>query len=251
MATDPTLADWYELLVENHLVAGGPAASIVEELSGKVPLVPHSVGLNLGGEPDPEHVARVCLLAEKIDAPWMSDHLCLTAATVHAHELIPVPYTPAVAEHIARRIGELQSRTGRLFALENVSSYMSYAASMQTEWAFLKRVVEAADCGLLLDVNNLFVSAANHGFDPRAYLDGIPLDRVVQIHLAGHQVLDDHLRDTHDAPVCEEVWALYAETLRRTGPVSTLIEWDEALPELPVLLGEVARARQVREAACP
>lgn len=245
------MADWYELLAENHVVSGGPAREIVHALAGAAPLVPHSVGLNLGGAPDPEHEARLIALADLVDAPWMSDHLCLTAASVHAHELLPLPYLPEVAEHVAARIRGLQDRSGRLFAVENVSSYLGYAASTEPEWAFLRRVVEAADCALLLDVNNVYVSAVNHGFDPLAYIDALPLERVVQIHLAGHQVLSDHLRDTHDAPVCEEVWALYAEVLRRTGPISTLIEWDEALPELPVLLAEVERARATRAEVCP
>lgn len=216
-------------------------------LVGRAPLVPHSVGLNLAGTPDPEHEQRLFDLIDLVDPPWFSDHLCLTAARIHTHELIPVPYTPEVAAHVAARIAALQDRTGRLFALENVSSYLSYRASTESEAAFVRRVVELADCALLLDVNNVYVSACNHGFDPIAYLSELPLDRVVQIHLAGHRVLDDHRLDTHDAPICDEVWELYAWVIRRIGPVSTLIEWDDDLPDLPILLAEVARARTIRD----
>lgn len=245
----PGTADWYELLAENHLVDGGPARDVIDGLVGRTPLVPHSVGLNLAGEADPEHEARLIALIDRVEPPWFSDHLCLTAAAVHTHELVPVPYVPEVADHVAARIRDLQARTGRLFALENVSSYLAYRASSEPEAAFVRRVVEAADCALLLDVNNVFVSACNHGFDPIAYLDALPLDRVVQIHLAGHRIVGDHRLDTHDMPICDEVWALYAEVIRRIGPVSTLVEWDDQLPPLPDLLAEVARARAVRDAA--
>jgi uncharacterized protein len=247
---DPGAADWVELLAENHLVDGGPSRDVVDGLVGRAPLVPHSVGLNLAGEPDPEHEDRLVALIDRVDAPWFSDHLCLTAARVHTHELVPVPYVPEVAAHVAARIRRLQARTGRVFALENVSSYLTYRASREPEADFVRRVVELADCALLLDVNNVFVSACNHGFDPIAYLDALPLERVVQVHLAGHQILHDHRLDTHDAPVCDEVWALYAEVLRRIGPVSTLIEWDDHLPDLATLLAEVARARAIRAEVC-
>lgn len=244
------MADWYEILAENHMVDGGPAVDVIDGLVGRAPLIPHAVGTNLGGHADPEHEARLLSLVARVGAPWFSDHLCLTASTVHSHELIPLPYLPDVAAHVAARIRSLQARSGRVFALENVSSYLAWRASSEPEWAFVRRVVEAADCAILLDVNNIYVSACNHGFDPMDYLNGLPLDRVVQIHLAGHRVLDDHRLDTHDGPVCDEVWALYAEVIRRIGPVSTLIEWDDRLPELDVLLTEVDRARAIRDRVC-
>lgn len=163
----------------------------------------------------------------------------------YAHDLLPLPYTEEALKHVVERVGRVQDRLGRQILIENVSSYLTYVQSAMPEWEFLAEVAVRADCGILLDVNNVYVSAMNHGFDPQAYLVGVPADRVGQIHLAGHSDQGTHLLDTHDAPVCAEVWELYRAVIARLGRVSTLIEWDEHIPELPELLAEAERARAV------
>lgn len=239
--------DWFEVISENFMVDGGSPLHYLDRLRAHYPVVPHGVSLSLGGKGDPEHLARLCAFVERLDPPWVSDHLCFTGADhINAHELLPLPYTPEMGAHVIRRIREVKARLGRVFAIENVSSYLSYRASRMTEWEFLSEVLEGADCALLLDVNNVFVSSVNHGFDPVAFIDGIPHDRVVQIHLAGHTVLEGYRIDTHDAPVCDEVWDLYAYAISRIGPVSTLVEWDGNIPAWDRLSEEAARARALR-----
>jgi hypothetical protein len=245
----PTM-DWFEVISENFMVDGGAPLHWLDRLRAHYPVVPHGVSASIAGDEDPEHTARLGALLDVLDPPWFSDHLCFTGTRVHnTHDLLPVPYTRAVQDHIVDRIRRLQDTTGRLFAVENVSSYLTYRASVQEEWDFLAETVERADCALLLDVNNIFVSAVNHGFDPEAYLDAIPVDRVVQMHLAGHTVREGYRLDTHDAPVCDEVWALYADALRRIGRVSTLIEWDGDIPSFARLQEEAAHARSIRQEA--
>lgn len=242
--------DWFEVLSENFMVDGGAPRHWLRELAARYRVVPHGVSLSLGGEGDPAHLARLVELVRELDPPWVSDHLCFTGSDhANAHDLLPLPYTDDVLDHLVRRIGEVKKALGTVFAVENVSSYLGWKASQYTEWEFLARVSEAADCGILLDVNNVFVSSVNHGFDPLDYLDGLPLDRVVQVHLAGHSIRDGYRLDTHDAPVCDEVWELYGALIRRMGSVSTLIEWDGNLPSLDRLIEEAERARQVRDEA--
>ena len=242
--------DWFEVVSENFMVDGGSPLHFLERLRDAYAVVPHGVSLSLGGEHDADHLARLKALADRVDAPWVSDHLCFTGTTeVRVHDLLPLPYTRAMADHVVDRVKRVQDALGRPFAIENASSYLTYKASVMPEWEFLADVVERADCALLLDVNNVFVSAMNHGFHPEAYLDAMPADRVVQIHLAGHAVKAKYLLDTHDAPVCDEVWALYQRAIRRTGSVSTLIEWDDQLPPFARLQEEAARARRLRDEA--
>ncbi|HME68758.1 MAG TPA: DUF692 domain-containing protein, partial [Myxococcota bacterium] len=187
-------------------------------------------------------------LAQRFEPAILSDHLCWTGVDGrNLHDLVPLPYTEAALRHVAERVLRVQDHLGRRLALENVSSYFAYAEDAMPEWEFLARIAERADCGILLDVNNIFVSAHNHGFDPLDYLAGIPSERVFQIHLAGHSQEGELLIDTHDHPVREEVWSLYEAALRRTGPVSTLIEWDDRIPEFHELAAEAARARAILE----
>lgn len=249
LETRPAI-DFYEIISENYMADGGPPAARLARLMALAPVVPHGVSLSLGSDGHPDHAPRLKRLLDRIQPPWWSDHLCFTgAAGVNAHDLLPLPYVPATLQHVVDRIREVQDRTGRLFAVENVSSYLSYTASDRPEWDFLAEVVERADCALLLDVNNIVVSAHNHAFDPYTYLDAVPGDRVVQIHLAGHTIKAEGFRlDTHDQEVCDEVWALYQEVIRRYGSISTLIEWDEHIPPLPRLVEEVDRARARRQA---
>lgn len=241
--------DWFEVISENFMVDGGSPRYQLERLLERYLVIPHGVALNLAGDEDLEHTQRLRMLLDRIDSPWFSDHLCWNGlADVRAHDLLPVPFTVAARDAVVDRIRAIQDVTGRLFAVENVSSYLTWSQSTMEEWDFLAEVVERADCALLLDVNNVFVSARNHGFDAQDYLRATPMDRVVQIHLAGHTLLPDGLRlDTHDGPVIDEVMALYLEVLRRCGRVSTLIEWDDQIPSFADLAAEAARVRAARD----
>ncbi len=244
--------DWFEVISENFMVGGGSPLYHLDALRAHYPVVNHGVSLSLGGGRDAEHLDRLVALTRRIDPPWLSDHLCWVGdAHRRSFDLLPVPYTNAVRDRIVDRIREIQDRTGKLFAVENTSSYLSYRASVVPEQDFLAEVVTRADCALLLDVNNVFVSSVNHGFDPERFLDGLPLDRVVQVHLAGHKTLPGYRLDTHDRAVCDEVWALYRRLIGVIGRVSTLVEWDDDIPSFARLQEEAARARAARDAAAP
>ncbi|HSO00255.1 MAG TPA: DUF692 domain-containing protein [Candidatus Nanopelagicales bacterium] len=243
--------DWFEIISENYLVPGGrPLANLDRVLSLGYRVVQHGVSLCVGGSDplDMDYLRRLKELVRRTGSPWVSDHLCWTKAHgVDVHDLLPLPYTGEVVRHVAERARVVQDFLELPLLLENVSSYLTYAASEMTEWAFVSAVVEEADCGVLLDVNNIYVSAYNHGLDAEAYVDGIPAERVAQIHLAGHTNYGKYIIDTHSDHVIDPVWDLYRRAVARTGPVSTLIEWDEDIPELEVLLAEAARARAIRD----
>jgi len=244
--------DWFEILTENYLVGGGKPLSYLDRIRARYPVVMHGVSLNIGGT-DPlnrDYLGELKTLARRIEPAWISDHLCWTG--VHGrnlHDLMPLPYTEEAVRHVARRVCEVQDFLGRRILLENVSSYVSYTHSQLTEWQFLGAIAQEADCLILLDVNNIYVSSHNHGFDPIEYLRGLPVTRVGQFHLAGHSANGALLIDTHDHPVPEAVWALYAEALRRFGPVSTMIERDDKIPPLNELLSELDRARAIAVSA--
>jgi uncharacterized protein (UPF0276 family) len=243
--------DWLEATSENYMVPGGRVLRVLGEVRSRVPVVLHGVSMNLGSvDPlDRTYLSELRALVDRFEPSWVSDHLCWTGVGGrNLHDLLPLPYTDEVVRHLAERIRQVQDRLGRRIAVENVSSYVEYAASTMPEWEFLGAVAEEADCGILLDVNNVFVSAHNLGFDAATYLDAIDPTRVFQIHLAGHSVDGALLIDTHDHPVREDVWALYARALRRLGPVSTLIEWDGAIPGFERLQAEAARARTLLDA---
>jgi uncharacterized protein (UPF0276 family) len=240
--------DFFEAISENYMIPGGRPLRVLGEVRARFPLVLHGVSLNVGSaDPlDAGYLAELAALARRFEVAWLSDHLCWTGVGGrNLHDLLPLPYTEAALAHVAERVRRVQDALGRRIALENVSSYFAYRADAMPEWEFLARVAERADCGILLDVNNVFVSAHNHGFDAERYLAAIPAERVFQIHLAGHSEQGELLIDTHDHPVRSEVWALYASALRRLGPISTLIEWDDQIPELETLAAEAARAREI------
>jgi uncharacterized protein (UPF0276 family) len=223
---------------------------VLDAVRGLAPVVLHGVSLNLGSSDplDRSYLDALAALAQRCQAAWVSDHLCWTGVDAHQlHDLLPLPLTEEAIAHVAQRIARVQDRLGRRIAVENVSSYLSFRADAMPEWEFLVAVAQAADCGILLDVNNVFVSAHNHGFDARAYLDAIPPERVFQIHLAGHSEAGGLLIDTHDHPVHEEVWSLYEHALTRLGPVSTLIEWDDRIPTWDALEAQALRARAILE----
>jgi hypothetical protein len=241
-------AGFLEAISENHMVRGGRPRRVLETLRGRLPVVLHGVSLNLGGaDPlDEAYLVELAALVRRVEPPWVSDHLCWTGVGGHnLHDLAPLPHTEEALHHVAGRIRAVQERLGRRIAVENVSSYVRFASDGMTEWEFLAGVAEAADCGILLDVNNVYVNAWNHGFDARRYLDAIPAARVFQIHLAGHSQSGALRIDTHDHPICDEVMELYAHAIRRTGPVSTLVEWDDRLPAFDGLEAEAERVRAV------
>jgi uncharacterized protein (UPF0276 family) len=240
--------DWFEVISENYMIAGGPPLAALERARALVPVVLHGVSLSIGStDPlDETYLRALRRLAARVEPAWISDHLCWSGAGGHqAHDLLPLPYTEEALEHVVARVVAVQERLGRRILLENVSSYLTFTHATMPEWEFLGAVAERADCGLLLDVNNVYVSAANHGFAAAAYLAGLPADRVGQIHLAGHTDMGAYLLDTHDGPVIEPVWDLYRHALRRFGRVSTLVEWDDDVPALEVVCAEAERARAV------
>ena len=242
--------DWFEIISENYLVDGGKPLHYLDRIREHYPMVMHGVSLSIGGSDplDPEYLAALKRLAGRVEPAWVSDHLCWTGIDGrNLHDLLPLPYTEEAIAHVAERVVRVQDHLGRRILLENVSSYVTYTDSQISEWEFLSAVAEHADCHILLDVNNVYVSACNHGFDPLAYLDGVPRERVRQIHLAGHSHNGALIIDTHDHPVPDPVWELYVEAIARLGPVSTMIERDDDIPPLDVLLAELAQARSLAE----
>lgn len=240
--------DWLEILSENYLVPGGRPHYYLERLRAQYPMVMHGVSLSIGScdRLDQAYLRGLRELARRIEPAWISDHLCWTGVDGrNLHDLMPLPYTEESLRHVVRRVTEVQERLGRRIVLENVSSYVTYRESEMTEWEFLAAIAEQADCLILLDINNVYVSSHNHGFNPLRYLAGIPRDRVQQFHLAGHSTQGSLIIDTHDAAIVDPVWQLYAAAVCRFGPVSTLIERDDSIPPLDVLLAEVEEARRI------
>lgn len=241
---------YFEIISENFLGSAPLPRKNLDRVKARYPVVLHGVGLNLLGHAplDERYLDDLCRLADHVDAPWVTDHLCWTGAHgQNHHDLLPTPYVPELVEFAAERAAYVQRRLDRPFGLENLSSYVELAQSTMTEAAFYGAVIREAGCHALLDINNIYVSSQNHGFDPLAYLESIDFSRVLQVHLAGHtREPDGTLVDTHDAPVPDPVWALYRAAWQRGGPFPTMIERDDRIPELPVLLEELSRARTFR-----
>lgn len=248
--TNPAI-DWFEILTENYLVPGGKPLHYLDQIRERYPVAMHGVSLSIGGTDSLDHnyLKEVKKLADRIQPAWISDHLCWTGVQSHnMHDLLPLPYTLATIKHLRARIGMVQDILGRQILIENVSSYVTYQSSEMTEWEFLTELSETADCFILLDINNVFVSAFNHSFDPLSYLYNIPPERVYQHHLAGHTQQDNCIIDTHDAPIIDPVWALYKKAVTLFGLVSTIIERDDNIPSLATLLAELDHARQIATA---
>lgn len=246
-ATRPAV-DWFEIITENYLVPGGKALFHLDQIRALYPIAMHGVSLSIGGtDPlDRHYLRQVAQLADRIDPLWISDHLCWTGVGGHnTHDLLPLPFTEEVIAHVVARVQQVQDQLGRQILLENVSSYVAFAASEMPEWEFLAQIAERADCLILCDVNNIYVSSRNHGFDPQCYLQGLPTERVGQFHVAGHQDDGELIIDTHDQPVCDPVWSLYAAAVQRFGPVATLLERDDQFPPLSDLLAELTIARRM------
>lgn len=242
--------DWFEIISENFMVDGGKPIEILEKILELYPVVQHGVSLAIGS-PDPldfNYLKKLKQLARKTKTPWVSDHLCWGKLPgAHFHDLLPLPYTKEVINYVAERAKIVQDYLELPFALENLSSYVAYTTDEMTEWDFYSAVVEKADIYMMLDVNNIYVSSRNHGFDPKMYCNNIPLERVLQIHLAGHDDRGDYILDTHDNFVCDEVWAIYADIYPKTGGVSTLLEWDENFISFQQTWDEALKAKKFQQ----
>jgi uncharacterized protein (UPF0276 family) len=245
--------DWFEVISENFMVEGGNPRRVLRAVRERYPVVLHGVSLSLGSvDPlDEGYLDRLATLAAEVEPAWISDHLCWSSFGGHTgHDLWPLPFTEEALDHVSARVRRVQERLGRRILVENVSSYLEFASSRLTEWEFLSELCRRADCGLLLDVNNVYVSARNHGFSAGEFLHGLPVDRVGQFHLAGHRDEGTHLLDTHDHPICDPVWALYRQALQRFGPLATLIERDDDIPPLDELVAESRRAAAISAEVC-
>ncbi|ADI38409.1 UPF0276 protein Anae109_1558 [Waddlia chondrophila 2032/99] len=239
--------DWFEIISENFMVEGGKALVNLEKFLETYTIVQHGVSLAIGS-PTPldfDYLKKLKALTKMTRTPWVSDHLCWGQTPGgHYHDLLPLPYTKEVADYVAERARIVQDYLELPFALENLSSYVSYQIDEMPEWEFYTRIAEKSDTFFMLDVNNIYVSSRNHGFDPREYFNNIPLDRVLQIHIAGHNDKGEYVLDTHDHPVRDEVWKIYADVWPKTGGVSTLLEWDNKIPPFQKTWEEALKAKQ-------
>jgi uncharacterized protein len=245
---EPHAIDWLEVITDNYLVPGGKPLWYLERMRERLPLVMHGVSLSIGStDPlDHDYLTSVRELAARIEPHWISDHLCWTGIEgTNLHDLLPLPYTEEALRLVAGRVGQVQEALGRQILLENVSSYLTYRSSEMTEWEFLGEVAQRADCAILLDINNIYVSSVNHGFNPLEFLRAMPKTRVRQFHLAGHSDMQGHLIDTHDHPIVAPVWDLYAQAVAYFGAVPTMIERDDNIPELGELVAELDLARGI------
>jgi len=245
---DAARVDWFEIISENYMVPSGKPLHYLDRVRERWPLVMHGVSMSIGSA-DPlneDYLRDLKALADRVEPTWISDHLCWTGfQSLDMHDLLPMPYTEEALDHVVERIRRVQDVLGRRILMENPSTYVTFDASTLPEWTFMAEMAARADCLILLDVNNIYVSAFNHEFDALTYLDAIPGERVQQIHLAGHQNNGNHIIDTHDHPVIDPVWQLYAEAVRRLGPVPTMIERDDDIPPFANLVAELDTAREV------
>ena len=240
--------DWLEIISENYMLDGGQGPHTLAPFKEKYTVIPHGVSLSLGSADalDKPHLKRLKALLSYLNPPWFSDHLCWAGVGgAHMHNLLPLPYTQETVEYVAKKIAIIQDTMGIPFLIENLSSYVEFQESEMTEWEFIKAIAETADCGILLDVNNIYVSSRNHHFDPMDYVRGIPANRVIQYHIAGHQDHGTYVLDSHDHPVRDEVWDLFAKTVPLMGDVSVMIERDDHIPPLSELLEELNHAKAI------
>lgn len=240
--------DWFEIISENYMVDGGKPLDYLTRIREHYPMVMHGVSMSIGStEPlNVDYLKQLKTLIDRVEPAWFSDHLCWTGVNgLNLHDLMPLPYTEEAIEHVVQRVTQVQDFMGRQMLLENVSSYVSFSDSQMSEWEFLSEVAERADCYILLDINNIYVSAYNHNFNPSSYLTSIPAERVYQFHLAGHTQENNIIIDTHDKPITGPVFDLYAEAIQHFGEVSTMIERDDHIPPLLDLLDELEKVRKI------
>ncbi len=236
--------DWFEIISENYMQTAGRPLHVLDSIGARYPLVMHGVSLSIGSTDrlDREYLRELVALRDRCHAPWVSDHLCWTGvAGTNAHDLLPMPYTREALRHVVARVKTVQDALGAPLFLENPSTYVGFAASTMSEWDFLAELCERSGCGLMLDVNNIYVSSRNHGFAIAEYLDGVPWDRVVQFHVSGHADNGTHCVDTHVGPVPDPVWAVFADAWKRSGGASVLLEWDAEIPAFDVVHRDALR----------
>ncbi|HEV8184945.1 MAG TPA: DUF692 domain-containing protein, partial [Chthoniobacterales bacterium] len=241
------VVDWFEIISENYMVDAGRPLHVLDQILEQYRVVQHGVSMYFGNasRPNREHLRKLKRLVKRTGTPWLSDHLCWGSVDGrYTHDLLPMPYTWEAVETTAANIREVRDFVEVPIAVENVSSYAEFHMSEMSEWEFLNEVVERADCGILLDVNNIYVSSKNHGFDPQIYVDAVPADRVAQIHVAGHSKFEKYILDTHDHPVLDPVWKLYAHAIERAGRTATLLEWDDRIPSFQDVHREALKAEQ-------
>jgi len=241
------VVDWFEIISENFMIDGGRPLHILDQILEQYKVVQHGVSMYFGSaeRPDREHLRRLKQLVKRTNTPWLSDHLCWGSVDGrYTHDLLPMPYTFEAAKLTAQKIREVRDFLEVPIAVENVSSYAEYHVSEMSEWEFLNEVVERADCGILLDVNNIYVSSRNHNFDPLTYINSVPADRVAQIHIAGHCKFQKYILDTHDHPVIDPVWELYDRAIQRAGHTATLLEWDDSIPSFQEVHREALKANR-------
>ncbi|PYT89197.1 MAG: hypothetical protein DMG41_09025 [Acidobacteria bacterium] len=243
--TRKPVVDWFEIIFENFMIGGGRPLRILDQILEQYRVVQHGVSMYFGSanRPDREHLRRLKSLVKRTGTPWVSDHLCWGSVDgTYTHDLLPMPYTFEAAKITAQKLRYVRDFLEVPIAVENVSSYAEYHVSEMTEWEFLNEVVERADCGILLDVNNIYVSSQNHNFNPLTYINSVPADRVAQIHIAGHSKFEKFILDTHDHPVLDPVWKLYDRAIQRAGHTATLLEWDDRIPSFQEVHDEALRA---------
>ena len=245
--TQPDI-DWFEVLTENYMVPGGKPLDFLMRIRERYPVVMHGVAMSIGSTSpiNSQYLTELKALSERVEPKWISDHLCWTGNNgKNAHDLLPLPYDNEAINHVVSRIHQVQDFLGHEILLENVSSYVSFKQSEMPEWEFLSEVSKQSGCYLLLDINNIFVSAFNHNFNPETYINNVPAEKIIQFHLAGHTNCKTHIIDTHDEPVVDEVWDLYRKAVKLFGPVSTMIERDDNIPALQELIDELNIAKQI------
>src|ERR1700676_511618 len=241
------VVDWFEIISENLMIDAGRPLHVLDQILEQYRVVQHGVSMYFGSatEPDPEHLRRLKELVRWTKTPWLSDHLCWGSVDgTYTHDLLPLPYTWEAVDRTVERVRMVQDFLEIPVAVENVSSYAAFTASQMTEWEFLTEVVERADCGILLDVNNIYVSAMNHEFNPTDYVNAVPAHRVAQIHIAGHSKYEKYILDTHDHPVIDPVWKLYERAIQRAGHTATLLEWDDSIPSFQEVHDEALKANK-------
>ena len=241
------VVDWFEIISENFMIDGGRPLAILDQILDQYKVVQHGVSMYFGNSQrlNREHLRRLKALVKRTNTPWLTDHLCWGSVDGrYTHDLLPMPYTFEAARVAAQKVREVRDFLEVPIAVENVSSYAEFHVSEMTEWEFLTEVVERADCGILLDVNNIYVSSQNHNFDPALYVAGVPAERVAQIHIAGHSRYRKYILDTHDHPVIDPVWKLYSQAIRRVGPTATLLEWDDRIPTFREVHDEALKANR-------